>query len=177
MPFFNPRSVFLAIPKTGSSWVNAAMRAAGLPVEQRGDQHGTHGPEPGRLIFTFVRHPVPYLQSRHQLGGFTDSLGPIWLQNFQGWIEKILEQPAGFLGRRFEEYTSRAGFVGRTETLADDLVKALRLAGEDFDEEALRATKRQHISIQVPEYGPGQAARLVIKEHKLITAMYPEGRP
>jgi len=42
----------------------------------------------------------------------------------------------------FGKYTQGCGFVGTSENAADDLVKALRMAGERFDETSLRETPR-----------------------------------
>jgi len=42
----------------------------------------------------------------------------------------------------FAKFTAGCQFVGKAETVADDLVTALRQAGEDFDETALRDTPR-----------------------------------
>jgi len=41
--------------------------------------------------------------------------------------------PEGFLSRIYRIYTEGADFVGKVESLEDDLCRALTLAGETFD--------------------------------------------
>lgn len=59
-------------------------------------------------------------------------------------MRNMLQRRPGFLSSHLKLYVGHDGkaldFVGKQERLADDLVHALRLAGEQFDEQALRAT-------------------------------------
>jgi len=52
---------------------------------------------------------------------------------------------------------ARLDYVGRQESLADDLVAALELAGERFDEGALRATPRRNRAASMPRFADKMA--------------------
>jgi len=51
---------------------------------------------------------------------------------------------------RPDEYT--VDFVGHTETLVDDFVSALKLAGEPFDENVVRNVRPKRVSGRLPKY-------------------------
>ena len=77
-----------------------------------------------------------------------------------------------FLGRRGDEID----FIGHHERLADDLVAALRLAGERFDEQALQGHPPVNVSdyARLPaRYGRRAAERLVECERAAIERFYP----
>jgi hypothetical protein len=66
-------------------------------------------------------------------------------------------------------------FVGRYETLADDLVRALDEAGEDFDEEALRSyapANRSDYGRHTANYDLALAERVVEAEQDAILRWY-----
>ena len=81
-----PRSLFVHVPKTGGTWVRAAIAAAGIDAHESGppETHDHFGvfdlPADllaGRFTFGFVRHPVDWLKSRWAwavLSGFPDKL-------------------------------------------------------------------------------------------------------
>ncbi len=63
--------------------------------------------------------------------------------DFATFIANVISRHPGFASRRYEEFTgppsAEITFVGRFEQLVDDLVRALTLAGEEFNEAAVRA--------------------------------------
>src|SRR5262245_12966531 len=64
---------------------------------------------------------------------------------FHGFVENVLRLEPAWCSRMFEDYVGRSreqeiDFVGRFESLADDLIRALRMAGTSFDPEAIRST-------------------------------------
>ena len=81
-----PNSVFIHVPKTGGSWVRAAVKAAGIRAEESGpfDVHDHYGVfdlpaflVADRFTFGFVRHPVDWIKSRWawaMLSGFAEKL-------------------------------------------------------------------------------------------------------
>jgi tetratricopeptide (TPR) repeat protein len=171
MAIFLPRSdsVILEVTKSGSKWVRAAVTASGIPHEQIGPAelrgHGTlavHGRQ-FRFICCFVRNPLTWYASYwgyRMAGGWRTAYtldARCQHESFRQFIRSAVAELPGFLTRYFEEYTGPLGasidFVGRQESLADDLVRALEMAGEDFDEVAIRATAPTNVGTVRPE-GP-----------------------
>ena len=149
------RAVFLHVPKTGGSWVTMAARTAGCRFENfavDGDNHAdlSYCPHRDRFIFAFVRHPLALYRSywRFKIGGGWDARNPFDMDcradTFQAFVENVVTRYPGWCSSMFEDYVGPPDrpidFIGRHETLADDLVRALRTAGEPFDEGMLRAT-------------------------------------
>jgi len=63
---------------------------------------------------------------------------------------------SGRVSKIYKEFTADVRtplhFIGRQESLVDDLVKALQLAEEDFDEEKLRATPMENQGGSLPRW-------------------------
>ena len=144
----------------------------------------------GRYNITFVRKPVDwyisYWSFRSRKGARRDEKFPadgLWSDEFDQFVNNVLDAyPGGFVTALYQYYTGaeceKVDFVGRQEHLADDLVRALTLAGEEFDEEALRATARQNPSpdrwkercVLLPE----TQARIAECERWVLETFYPE---
>jgi len=155
-------AVFLHVPKTGGSWVTEAVRTAGLDFEEYlvdGDFHGdlSYCPYRDRFIFAFVREPLSLYQSywRFKTTRGWDPRNPFDVDcaapTFEAFVENVLRLEAAWCSRMFEDYVGRTpadeiDFVGRFESLVDDLVSALGLIGVRFDERALRATPPVNVS-------------------------------
>lgn len=106
-----------------------------------------------RFSFAFVRHPIGYYRSywsyKMSVGWdptsrFDSSVSD---ESFQKFSEKVLQfhQGRGWVSMIFTSSMDRPdgkaiSFVGKMEQLADDLVEALKQAGETFNEDALRST-------------------------------------
>ena len=129
-----------------------------------------------RLIFGFVRNPLGYLESR-----WADAIrkykgiavpnidrnwnGVIFSLNFAEYAESCVTADPGAPSCAMRP---RLGFdrsgdswvpqehscdeIGRTENLADDLVRILKKAGEKFNEQKLRAVKPQRVSSRLPGF-------------------------
>jgi len=162
------------IPKTGGTWVKKAMKAAGLRYRPTRNVSKSHPwnlkkahatpdivvprAREGRFAFTFVRRPAGWYRSywcfRMRKGARRDEKFPadgLWSDSFDQFVSNVLDTfPGGFVTALYQSYVGESGqdldFVGRQERLADDLVRALRMAGEDFNEDALRATPRANVS-------------------------------
>ena len=162
---FTQNAVFLHVPKTGGSWVRDALLAAGIPRDEYlvdGDQHAdlSYCPHPERFKFAFVRHPLSLYRSywRYKMGTYGtsdwDVRNPFDVDcaatTFDAFVRNVLAKYPGWCTQMFEDYTGplhgQIEFVGRFERLADELVVALRLAGETFDETLLRQTPRTNVS-------------------------------
>ena len=151
-------AVFIAIPKTGSQWVRAALHASGIRCEPAGGAGDHQPPEayrPGRR-FCFVRHPVAWLQSAwrglHTSWPNRRELAPLhrertWspIRNltylvgdstYDAFVDNILTHEPGYVTRMFETYIGPVGFprvdhVGRQEHLRADLQVILQRLGWD----------------------------------------------
>ncbi len=173
-------SVFYHIPKTGGIWVKSAMIRAGLNYDRcrniKGMSHKfalkrEHAiPDvvcdeykKDLFSFCFIRHPVEWYKSfwcyRLKTGHLSTKfpLDSLWDDSFEKFVSNVLrEYPGGFVTELYQCYVGenadKLDFIGKQETLANDLVKALTLAGEDFNEEDLRHTRLRNVSAGHPEY-------------------------
>lgn len=157
-----PRSCFLHIPKTGGSWVTSAIAAGGIPSQpfliDGDDPHGElrHCPRSDLFRFAFVRHPEEYYGSfwRYKMTVGWDFRNELEVRchstDFNVFVRNVLQAYPGWCSGMFEDYVglpeNEIEFVGRQERLADDLVRALRAAGETFDEGALRACPPENVT-------------------------------
>lgn len=145
-----PRSTFFHVGRTGGHWVAHALWKAGLSQETLRPLHLTPAqfryrfPEKARpFSFCFVRHPLDWLAS-------------VWLHEMEfGWeateithragadvfavfLERMLAAwPEGPCWAQVSPFVEECDFVGRTETLAEDLAAALAAAGEVHDPASL----------------------------------------
>lgn len=165
MALILPKSTFLHIPKTGGIWVRNAIKRANINTVEYGEQH-SHFNEllkyrdkqfyKKKLIFTFIRHPLSWYQSRwafrvkhgwrmrHPLDFNCAS------NDFHVFVKNCIKhKPGGWVTWLYQSFIDNAPgdvFVGKQENLANDLVKALENAGEVFDEELIRDTGKVNTS-------------------------------
>lgn len=161
-----PRSVFYHIPKTGGMWVRRAIATAGIPATEwwkASEYHETFrsAPAHGKFTFTFVRNPqtwYPSFWSHRMRRGWRmeDVLDPYMSLDFDIFMKNVLKYLPGQLTKRYERYIGpepgSLDFVGRQETLAEDLIRALRMAGEEFDEDKILNTPRENAGNNLPAY-------------------------
>jgi len=191
--------VFYHIPKTGGLWVRKAMTRAGIPHHMpRGKKGGGYWlgkshdnpsrvrdyEKRGKFAFTFVRHPLDWYKSHwswrtseYPPQRRTSVLDRLMKDDFDEYLENILVLfPEGFLTKLYRYYlTDEVDFVGKTESLEDDLVKALKLAGEPFDEEKLRAQTRLNVSqSDKVEISNEHTHRILESERWIIDNFYKE---
>lgn len=174
------RAVIYHIARTGGIWIKVAIHRSGLRYDRckhrRGAihefglvrEHATPDmlrPEDKEGLFSicFVRHPVNWVKSFWAFRvrtGYLDMKFPldrIWNDDLEKFVANILsEYPEGFVTRLYQYYigekADRLDFIGRQENLVDDLVQALTLAGEEFDEVTLRATGRKNAAASSPRF-------------------------
>lgn len=185
------RLLFLHLPKTGGTWATSAMLAAGVPVLQPRSLpfHANLAQTIAyrdRFSFAFVRHPLEFWRSywAFRLRDGWDLDNQIDAQahspDFNVFVSRLAEHQPGAASALYEQFVGRrpgdVDFVGRFERLVDDLVAALRLAGEPFDEAGLRAQPPLNVSdyggLPVPWYRPDTAERLAASEHAAIERFY-----
>lgn len=194
------RVIFYQIPKCGGTWVKAALEAAGLhthycrsndrhPLDLRRD-HATPGNvwprhRAGRFGFCCVRYPASWYKSfwcyrlKSQKFNKRFPLDKHWCEDFSAFVDGVLgEFPGGFVTEMYRNYVDDVHYVGRQETLADSVVEALRLAGERFNEDALRATEPRNVVSANPQYGDlcqmsaGTRARIEDAERWVVDRFY-----
>lgn len=176
MPLILPNSVYFHIPKTGGTWVSSALMASGLASMTVGAKHFIPSQTPeaikGRRTFAFVRHPIWWYRSMWSFM-MSDSLvnrfrqatvqreqdGPSFFSinmvaEFPKFLENVIRNTPGYLSSFYELYLDnpKIEFIGRTETLVDDLVFILKQIGERFDENSLRKTTMRNCSQLKPDY-------------------------
>jgi hypothetical protein len=165
MALLLPHSIFFHIPKTGGTWVREAVRAAGIPANEvfgelgsvEIDRYGLFHAKPrelkvqGQFTFAFIRHPLSLYQSHW---AYKCRLGPDYYNDFDrqcmsedfGEFVRNAVKMGPWVSSEMREYlgydAKMVDFIGKQERLADDLVEALRRAGESFDEAALRSVPR-----------------------------------
>lgn len=147
-----PRSRFLHVPKTGGNWVSHVLRDQFPGLRRMPKIHTTRRSAPNQDAFTFafVRHPLTWYQSyfSYKQGKGWDPKndwdGMVQSDSFVDFIVAALEQTPAYYSKLLRRYVGRVGdeidFVGRFESLVDDLIDALERAGEDFDADVIRNT-------------------------------------
>jgi hypothetical protein len=193
------KSVFLHIPKCTGTLVRRAFEVSGIHTEELGEQH-THFPDllklrppeffRNRFLFSFVRHPLTWYQSRwafrmktgwrahHPLDYHCAS------NDFRTFVSLALDyMPDGWFSWECRNYIDQAprrlDFIGRTETAIDDVIKAFRFAGEKVAERKIRALARVNVSdldgkpsSHWAKYTPELAAKVVAVESEVISRYY-----
>jgi hypothetical protein len=194
--FLTHKMVFLHLPKTGGTWAAQAVEAAGVPQwrpDPCADRHYSgHGHADladisveGRFAVAFVRHPLDWWRSywghRMRTGWRADNGIDLATrsEDFDDFIGRVLEHCLGYVDELVERFVgapeAKVDFVGRFESLEDDLCMALRLGDEPFSEQALRAYPRQNASEyeRFPaSYRPELAERLADAERRTIERFY-----
>lgn len=134
-------------------------------------------PELDAFTFCFVRHPLRWYESvwragsrsgvytmtEDQLQKFVatqrdprmrewhpfNEIRPCYREDFNAMMREINRQCPGYVSRIFSAYTtSRIDFVGKQESLADDLVRVLQQLNVNFDETRLREKENVNVSPQ-----------------------------
>lgn len=177
MAILLPNSAFIHVQKTGGTWVREVLRRTDLLVEELRSINKKTSTEfiknsvhcvptwdarfrERRLIFCFVRHPLTWYQS---YWAFKDGQEK-WNRrkpfdrkcrsaSFTQFVEGVIKNYSseGYLTGLYREYTEPCNFVGKFENLTEELVRALRTANEDFQEELIRATAPMNVAYGRPE--------------------------
>jgi hypothetical protein len=186
----NDRFLFLHVAKTGGTWAPAAMKAAGVELRSEGRRHaGLNEVErEGRFTFAFVREPLSWYASwwqhcrvvdpSHLFRAFFHAWPPDHFINlpFEQYVAGCANWSPGFVSELYRRWVgppeAPIDFVGRYESLADDLVHALRAAGQDFDEEVLRSFRPLNVSAPMPECSQEVRELLMVAEREVYERFY-----
>jgi hypothetical protein len=199
MALATAKTVYLHTPKCGGTFIRQALTACNLDPVVIGDQHGyfpelfEHKPESffrERFVYTFVRHPATWYQSRwcFRMKTGWQSRHPLdWhaaSNDFHQFVENALAyKPDGWCSWLFNEYINSANdmvrFIGRQEFLVEDFLEVMRLAGEPIDEEMVRAMLPINQSVldgnssrQMAKYTPKLLDRVLAVENDAIQRYY-----
>ena len=141
----------------------------------------------GLFSFCFVRHPLTWYQSiwrfrkSYQVLNTKFPVDRNWVDDYDLFVNNMLDAyPKGFVTELFQYYVGEnldiVNYIGKQESLADDLVKALTLAGETFDEKALRATKPFNKSRRFPAVLSEKTQDRVLETEKWVIDSFYSGR-
>jgi hypothetical protein len=180
MAFLLSHSVFVHIPKSAGQWVAQTLNNAGLIVGTLGVVHAS--PDEIRhelafqqrsIVFTIVRHPLSWYQSIwvHRMNEnwlpmddpnwFTPRWMDIWAEftkhcqasRFDEFVRKCITYfPNGFVSTLYEVYTEGCSFVGKQERLVEDLLKVLKLAGEQFQPASIYTMPPKNVRARQPHW-------------------------
>jgi hypothetical protein len=130
-----------------------------------------------RITFGFVRHPVAWIKSRwayaiesgfpaksiRQPDAAAHWMATCWDNNFIAFVEKYLERHPGIATRTMFSmlgiWTRPVDFIGKTESLRNDLKHILEAAGEPFNETVICKANKEKVAacgayanlVQIPE--------------------------
>ena len=206
MGFRTEKSIFYHIPKTGGIFVKEAMRHSGAEYRRAQRKYRKYHrywlkrehaipddvkdfDKQGLFSFAFVRKPFEWYRSfwahRNRLGYVVVPKFPldfIWNDSFENFITNVLKTyPSGFLTDIYKCYVGKDGkdldFVGRQENLREDLIKALTLAGEEFDKQVIRTLRRFNTNDiregdEMFDIDRGVKQNLIKKEEWIIDTFY-----
>jgi Tfp pilus assembly protein PilF len=167
--FTRSNALLLLVPKTGSTWIRQKVKELGLPVEEVGDpamrehdfltafDRSAYG-----FVGAFVRDPIDWYRSywsyRMERGWRPQYPLDRHCRNddFESFVRCAVTTLPGALGNIYTSYVGEPGadvdFVGRQERLAEDFMRFLRLAGEEFDESILLDERRVNATDVRPSY-------------------------
>ena len=192
MALILPHSVFLHVPKTGGTWCRAAIHNASIPHFESGAKHESpyyriHHPldrvrtiAGNRFLFAFVRDPLDWWRSfwghRMRFGWGNHPVDNACRANdFNEFMANVVDRPPGWCSAMYRQFVGPRHqpihFVGRFENLANDLLEALHLAGERFDERAVRSTPPENVndySRLAAEYSPSMLEAVRNSEREAI---------
>ena len=127
-------------------------------------------PAPRPFVFCFVRHPVSWYESwfkymsqpeRNWRPWSRDPYGRVWhpcaaldglgSHDFNTFVRNVIRHRPGYVTEMYRLYDQPGvDFIGKQETLCDDLIAVLRRLGLDFDEKAIRGYRPVGVSPTPP---------------------------
>jgi len=159
------KSIMVCTPKTGSTFCRDVVKKLRILQGTIGHIHDKwenindqSAWQEKKFKFCFVRNYVDWYKSfwngRMKYGwrpviktdvNFLDVY--CRANNFEEFIDNVFDRyPNGFLNDLFRRYAKGCDFVGRFESLREDLTTALRMAGEDFNEGVIMKYPARNIS-------------------------------
>lgn len=126
----------------------------------------------GYFTFAFVRNPISYYKSywsyKMRTGWENQFDNAYRADDFPTFVSNVLEGMPGWVSKLYTKFLGPNGdwvdFVGKQETLRDDLISALRLAEEDFYESGIYATDPMNKSSHLKEWSEKCYLSLALKK-------------
>jgi len=162
-------------------------------------------------VFAFVRHPVKLYSSFWRIGKsaisrheehtaksyFANKMRRSiealsrWKPNFDEWLDEMLEEEPAWATRMFERFVGPEGgefchFIGRTETLEQDMIQVMSILGyrlewlryyrEEYPKHRKRRRRKYHMTNVIPEVEltPEQVKRIERSERVMIRRFFGE---
>jgi hypothetical protein len=134
-----PTGAFLHLPRTGGTWAFKVLAAAGIAGTPIGGEHSSGHHE--KWAFTIIRNPVNWwcslwrFQCGHDWPAYQDAshplhhIGKIPRCDLQDWVDIAANEIPGSCGAIFKEFTARADFILKTESLRCDMKQLSNLVG------------------------------------------------
>lgn len=189
-----------ALEATGISYVEMPCQKCGRNAERLQACCGHANPkqliyphdEKKRFHFTFVRHPLAVYQSywaykmREAWTPKNHFDADVESDDFHEFVRAVLDKYPQWLTKWFLEYTGPEGdpyvhSIGRQENLREDLIQALRLAGEHVDEQVIRTLEPDNVAASSDEwskrcrYTPELQEAVCKAEDDIIQRFYADG--
>lgn len=171
--------VFLHIPKTGGTWLSKYFEEAGMILDRTplGHENGSQIPKKwardNPISFCFVRHPMRWLRSYWQckqevvldrLGGPIDTIVDL---SFNKFIDAVIDMLPGYVTGFFAGYTDYCHFVGKQETLRDDLVNLFRYARIPYNHSLMMSMENDNVIPSTEKYTIAQALKIMELDKKM----------
>jgi hypothetical protein len=163
-------------------------------IDKKGVGHLLRGPhippsarDTKKFKFSFVRHPLTWYMSLWKYRTRDGALRHQWRDrdssdfskkcaknDFNEFIDAVIEHFPGYYSEVVKQFES-VDFMGKQENIREDLVKALTLAGEEFNEDKVRNYKGESLKIGRKvdiKYTPEQEKKILEIEKYVIDKYY-----
>ena len=167
--------IFFHTPKTAGEWVRDALYNSTKVIASIGNHPFPRNVKHKLFSLCFVRHPLTWYQSfwaYKMRAGWVDGNPGIESfrdDDFNTFVNNVVTGTSGFLSRTMDRRIGhRMSFIGKYENLVGDLIKALELAEQPFDEKKLIETPPDNVSYELPEYKREIAEKVIKTEDVML---------
>jgi hypothetical protein len=198
MGAFLDNSTFYHIPRTGGTWVEEVVSSGAVSSDValmdkyvKGFDaliNRKHIPptviKPNNFSFSFVRHPLDWYKSiwkyktkrndrKWSHWNYSELSAKCGRDDFGEFIDMVIKTFSdGFYNKIISKFSS-VDFMGRQENLVDDLITALTIAKETFDEKSIRNCGKRNRSRYIDlNYTMKQKEKLLKMEKSIIDTYY-----
>lgn len=176
------RSIFYHIPKTGGTWVrntllNSCVGSKGMLSHIWEIDY----PKGNKKAFTFVRHPFTWYESSYWYENTHKTINNPWIfckyrsEGLDNCVKEMVSKHPGWISDYVKAFCVNMDFIGRQETLVEDLIKILDVCNEPYDKDRLLAMPPQHVGNYTPGLSDQSKELITHSEHYLIERFYKDG--